>query len=252
MKRKISQRIATFVGVLLVPLVASSGVALAAYGPPGPPGPPGTGGYGCVLTSQQVAASTATTIGPIKDGNLLITVHIPAGTFSRPVQVTLTEPFSRGGSGACSGGTITGRRGRGRALAGAIGVLIEAGNQIYRFFPRGVTLTITDPSLTGNEIGEVAPLFDDYVGPVEFIAHGDSVTIRLDSSSEWAFLVRQSGRLRPFTTRRNSRTTGTDATALTVTAALLPRGSALPGNGVLVAAGNGHTLSTRGSAALAK
>jgi len=238
----------------LAPVVVATGVAQAAYGPPPPPGPPGTGGYECILTSQDVPDFAPRTIGPVRDGDLLVTLHIRAYSFDGPVQVTLTEPYSAGGG--CNGAPrISGRDLHGFKPIGGIGVLIGLTNEPYGRFLRPVRLTIADPRLSRAEIGEIAPLYGNRLGARDIRAHGDSVTLYIESSSDWAFLVKRlRGRAHRLerTTAQRLRRFRQGPAALTVTAALLPRGSALPGNGVLVAAGNGYPLSTRDSAARAK
>ena len=76
------RRAALAMAVVMAASLGSSGIALAAYGPPPPPGPPGTGGYECILTSQQVPDFAGKTIGPIRDGELLVTLRIRPYTFT--------------------------------------------------------------------------------------------------------------------------------------------------------------------------
>ena len=244
------RRAALAMAVVMAASLGSSGIALAAYGPPQPPGPPGTGGYECVLTSQQVPDFAGKTIGPIRDGALLVTVHIPAYTFNGPVQVTLTEPYSAGGG--CNGGPGISSRGLGGFTpVGAVGILIGLANSPYGRFHKSVTVTIADTELNAFEIGEVAPLNGNHVGPGGRRVHGP-VTLSVSSSSDWVFLVKHLTRIHSRTTSRKSRISRQVSASVAITSALLPRGAVVPGKGVLVPADHGRTLTVRGSAALSK
>jgi hypothetical protein len=248
--QKSSRRLAAVAALSLVPVLAGSGLAMAAYGPPGPPGPPGTGGYECILTSQIVPDFAGRTIGPIRDGELLVTLHIRPYTFPGPVQVTLTEPYSAGGG--CDGGPSISTSGLGgfRPIGG-VGVLIGLTNEPFGRFPKPVSLTIKDTDLNRFEIGEVAPLDGNHVGSGGLRTHGP-VTLSVRSSSDWVFLIKHLTRIHSRTASRNSRVSRQVPATVAITAALLPRGSVLPGNGVVQYAGNGHALTTRGSTALSR
>jgi hypothetical protein len=248
--RKISQRTAIAVIALIAPVLATCGTATAAYGPPLPPPGPPIGGYECILTSQLVPDFAARTIGPLRDGELLITLHIRAYSFAGPVQLTITEPYSR--SGGCDGGPKISRRGLGGFTPiGGVGVLIGLASESYGRFLKPVTLRIKDTDLNSFEIGDVAPLYGNHVGKGGRRTHG-TVTLSVDTSSDWVFLVKQLKRVHAHTTSDNSRDSRQLPAAVTVTATLLPAGRQVPGTGVLVPAGNGHALSTRGSAAFVK
>jgi hypothetical protein len=120
-------------------------LALAYGSPPSPPGPPGPGGINCVVTSRLAPSYENVTIGPIRIGELLVTLRIPAYTFRSPVQVTITEPFSSGA--ACQGGP-TGNFGfRGYHVLGGIGILIGLGYTGYGTFPHPVRLRIDEVRL---------------------------------------------------------------------------------------------------------
>jgi hypothetical protein len=218
----------------IIILFGYSGAALA-YGPPvPPPGPPGVGGFGCVLTSEQVPAFAGATLGPLADGELVVTLHVPAFTFRRPVQVTITEPYSPGG--LCDGDPLTGADPGGFQPVGGAGVLITEADVPLWHFPRPVWLTIDDPGLTGFQFGEVVPLDGDHTSAGGPRRHG-AVTIGVDNSSDWLYLVSNP---RPF--RRHGGDAADAAGAhrvtwlgadVTVTALLLPGGRTPPGAGVL-------------------
>ena len=244
--RKLTQRIATGLAAVLLPAVTGSGVALA-YGPPfPPPGPPTTGGFECILTSQIVPDFAGKTIGPLRDGDLLVSVHIRAYTFNGPVQVTLTEPYSPGGG--CDGGPRIPSRGLGGFKPiGGIGVLIGLTNEPYSHFPRPVTLHVRDVDLTRTELGEVEPLNGNRVGHGGPTTHG-TVTLALRSSSDWVYLVKHLKRTHARTTAR-TRPAHSRAEVLTLTGALLPPGASQPGLGVLLPTNSGSTLSFGGATA---
>jgi hypothetical protein len=234
---------------LIVALFGYTGAALA-YGPPvPPPGPPGVGGFGCVLTSELVPALTGATLGPLADGELSVTLHVPPYTFRRPVQVTITEPYSL--AGPCGAGPLAAADLRFQPVGG-VGVLITVGNEPVWSFPRPVWLTIDDPDISGFQFGEVVPLDGGHSGVGGQRTRGP-ITFGVDNSSDWLYLVSDPHRFRGF---------GGDTAdaagarfvqpAATVTALLLPDGRTLPGAGVVLAFGAGHPLTVGTASALTR
>jgi hypothetical protein len=237
--------------ILSFALFGYSGTALA-YGPPvPPPGPPGVGAFGCVLTSQQIAAGAAATLGPLADGELVVTLHVGAFTFRHPVEVTITEPYSP--SGSCASDPAS--AGRGFQIAGGVGVVVGNANDLFWSFPRPVWLTINDPDLAEFQFGEVVPLDSGHASGGGVRTHGP-VTLAVDNSSDWLYLVRN---VRPYHGRGfdadamyRARDSGRISAAVAVTAALLPDGRTPPGTGVVLTPGAGQTLTAGGPSTTAK
>lgn len=110
---------------------ANSGIALAAYGPTAGPvaSDPGPGGYYCVVTSQTVGLA-AGQIGPLQlsGGHASLSFH--RRTFGAQYQVTLTEPFGRGGE--CQGGRSIGDAGfRDFMAVAGLGILVQHDGAAY-------------------------------------------------------------------------------------------------------------------------
>ena len=91
--------------------------AQAAYVPP-PTSTPPPGGYTAVVTSVTVGPAGAR-IGPVRIDGLLVTLTIPPGTFTTPVQITLTAP------------NVLGVSEPGYRAIGGVGVLIEVDGKPY-------------------------------------------------------------------------------------------------------------------------
>jgi hypothetical protein len=126
-------------------LVANSGVALAAYGPPLPPTTTVPGGYYCIMTSQTVGPA-GRFIGSLDRGGLKATIRVPRGTFPVRVQITVSEPYGHGGG--CQGGPGIGNGGFPGFLAvGGLGILVQRHGSIYhRKFHRPLVLSMSWPS----------------------------------------------------------------------------------------------------------
>ena len=130
-----AQRIAAVAALTAGASLALAGGALAApggYGPSVPTGPVGTpGGYTSVVTTETVAAAGGALSGSVAGGRLDISV--PAGAFSRPVQVEVTSPnlsaitpqslsqLGFGGYSAAAGYGVKVLDDSGQALAGSFG-----------------------------------------------------------------------------------------------------------------------------------
>ena len=104
--------------------------ATAAYSPP-------PGGFNCILTSRTIGPWGGR-IGPLRDGALRITIVIPRYTFPVPVQLTITEAYSR--YRPCLGVSVA--RLRGFRLFGGVGIEVTLGESPYGLFPHRIRLRI--------------------------------------------------------------------------------------------------------------
>jgi hypothetical protein len=112
--------------------------AQAAYVPP-PTSTPAPGGYTAVVTSVTVGPAGAR-IGPVLIDGLLVTLTIPPGTFTTPVQITLTAPNVQGVSDP------------GFRDIGGVGVLIEVNGKPYTgTFGHSLTLDISGAGITSRD-----------------------------------------------------------------------------------------------------
>jgi hypothetical protein len=133
-------------GVVL--LVGNSGIAQAAYGP-SPAVAPVPGGFYCIVTSQTVGRG-GKLIGPLSLDGLVATLRIGRGTFARPVQITITEPYGRGGT--CQGGAGVGDGGfRGWRAVGGVGILVQRdGSAYHHSFGRPFALRLASQSIAAS------------------------------------------------------------------------------------------------------
>jgi hypothetical protein len=114
--------------------------AQAAYVPP-PTSHPAPGGYQAVVTSMTVGPA-GKQIGPVEIDGVEVTLTIPPGTFSTPVQVTLLAPDALGVGNSAPGY---------RAVAG-VGVLITVnGNPYTGPFGHSLTLDISGAQITSRD-----------------------------------------------------------------------------------------------------
>jgi len=230
-KWRIARHMAAAATAGLGVVAAGSGVALAGYGPPPPPNPP-PGGFSCVITSQTVGPAGKTIsfrLGPVS-GVLII----PRGDFSKPVQITITEPF---GTGSCSGGPGPGDAGFPgfRTLVG-VGIQVQRGSKTVTSFARPLVLRLGDNAQIRPGDLLVAWNGTGFQGAPGFYTH-DAITTEVRSSTDYALLVpdgrgrRGGGRggFGPFGTSRHTTALQGDYLAA---ALLLPSG-AHPGLGVL-------------------
>jgi len=111
-------------------LAASSGLAQASYGPPVPwPIWWVPGGFHCIVTSQ-TAGPAGQQIGPLHLTGQRATVRVHRSTFSRKVQITVTEPFGHRG---CQGGRGIGDGGfPGFWAVCGIGLLVQSDGTAFR------------------------------------------------------------------------------------------------------------------------
>jgi hypothetical protein len=218
-------------------LAAPANAAVANYGPPQPPpNQPPPGGFNCILTSRTIKPWGGR-IGPLRDGALRITITIPQYTFPVPVQLTITEPYSR--FRPCQGVPLT--RLRGFRLFGGIGIEVTLANSPYGLFPHPIRLRISAINVARFEAEEVAVVGRN--GHVRIIAgrrHEGSISITARTSEVLAVFVETRKPRRPG--RPGSRPGGAGETER-LTAALRPGGAWLPGLGVLSTADSGVLLS---------
>jgi hypothetical protein len=161
-------------------LMAGSGLAQAAYGPPPPPVPI-PGGFLTVVTSQPCDPA-GTTIGPAQGGNTETTVSVPAGDCQDQTQVTITEPDidAIGDAGFCGY----------QAVAG-VGIIIQNrdGSVDNAFLLHPIVVTISSPAL---KPGDIVVAWNgrefERVGVAEA---GGSVTVKLTRAGENFFAILQ-------------------------------------------------------------
>ena len=161
-------------------LMAGTGLAQAAYGPPPPPVPV-PGGFLTVVTSQP-CDSGGTTIGPASGGNTETTVSVPAGDCQNQTQVTITEPdiAAIGNAGICGY----------QAVAG-VGIIIQNGDGSVdnAFLLHPIVVTISSPAI---KPGDIVVAWNgrefERVGVAE---HGGSVTVKLTRAGENFFAILQ-------------------------------------------------------------
>jgi hypothetical protein len=231
-------------------LAVSSSTALAAYGPPPPPpGQPVPGGYNCVITSRLDPAFEKVIIGPLRVGDLIVLLQIPAYTFPGPVQVTITEPFSA--NGACQGGA-TGNFGfKGYHLLGGVGILIGLRNAAYGTFPHPVRLRINEIELHNLQALELASVSGNHARGIGNRRTHGPFTIRIRHSAEFIML----DKLRhphAAAVARHSRPSTQFPVSELLTASLLPATAPVPGLGVLALTAGGSALTSGGTAALGR
>jgi hypothetical protein len=126
-------------------LLAGAGEALAdvAYGPPPPPAPSVPGGFSDVVTSVTIGPAGGK-IGPVWVDGLLVTLLVPAGAFSAPVQITVTAPIVRAIGDAGFPGF---------EAIGGVGIQVQRNGSPYRgTFLKPLKLDITSPSLTRSDL----------------------------------------------------------------------------------------------------
>jgi hypothetical protein len=239
----------SFSAVFAISFAAPANATLANYGPPPPPHQPPPGGFNCILTSQTIHPWGGR-VGPLADGALRITLIIPPYTFPIPVQVTITEPYSR--SGPCQGVPVTTIRHF--HLVGGVGIEVSLGNQLYGVFPHRMRLRIGRVDESGFEFEEVGVVSGSgHVTGIAGRSDEGPITIGVRTSEVLAVFVETRTRFHHGGTtsrQRHHRHAGAILAEELMTAALLPAGSWLPGLGVLAAADSGVPLSARQAAEL--
>jgi hypothetical protein len=112
--------------------------AQAAYVPP-PTSHPAPGGYKAVVTSVTVGPA-GDRIGPVRIDGLEVTLTIPPGTFTTPVQITLTAPNELGVGSP------------GYRAVGGVGVLITVNGKPYTgTLNHSLTLDISGAGITSRD-----------------------------------------------------------------------------------------------------
>jgi hypothetical protein len=209
-------------------LAANPGVALAYAGPPGPP-PSGLvpGGFSCVVTSRTVGPAGAL-IRSLTLHGLVASLRIRAGTFSVPVQLTITEPYGRGRN--CQGGPGIGNAGfRGYRAVGGIGLLVQVGGQTYQgTFAKPLILRLTSALIRRSSLVAAWGGTRFVLGP-NTVARPGSAVVRVAANGDFAVLTRDTKLLGPAATLAFRR-------ASAATMAAMP-GRGLPAEAFLLAAG---------------
>lgn len=122
-RSNLAQKLAT-VALGAVTLAMTAGQfpaqAQASYGP-AIPVPPAPGGYTSVVASTTMGSARGT-IGPVAVDGCRAFLTVPAGTFTTPVQITITAPSASGVGNAGHPGD--------RAVCG-VGVLIQVNGAFY-------------------------------------------------------------------------------------------------------------------------
>ncbi len=172
----LAQKLATVALGAAALAVVNPGVlpAQAAYVPP-PTSHPAPGGYKAVVTSQTVGPA-GQVIRVTIDG-LLVTLTIPKGTFSTPVQVTLFAPNVLG----------VGNSDPGYRAVGGVGVLIEVNGKPYTgSFGHSLTLDISGGGITSRD--HLAAWNGKAFVPVNAVVSGHTVHVTF-RASEADFVV---------------------------------------------------------------
>jgi hypothetical protein len=223
--------------VTAISLAAPANAAVANYGPPlPPPNQPPPGGFNCVLTSRTIKPWGGR-IGPLRDGALRITITIPQYTFQAPVQLTITEPYSR--FGPCPGVPFT--RLRGFRLFGGIGIAVTLANSPYGLFPHRIRVrigAINVPRFEAEDVGVIGR--NGRVSVVAGRRHEGPISIEVRTSEVLAVFVETR---KPRRLGRPAARLGGAGETERLTAALRPTGAWLPGLGVLSTADSGVLLS---------
>ena len=221
-------------GAATLAIAAGQLPAQAAYGPPPPP-PNAPGGFHAVVTSQTIGPAGGV-IGPVRIDGLEVSLTIPPGTFTTPVQITLEAPDELG----IGGGGHPGYR-----SVGGVGVLVEVNGHAYTGnFAHRLTLDITGFSIGPRDrVGEWNGTIFKFIGAN---ATGHTVVISFVGSEDFAVFAPGGGGGRLAAPRAGTaRTGGTTAVtrarhmpeqAVLTSLYLAPTGSSPAGIGVLAPA----------------
>ena len=175
MRSNLALKLATVaVGAATLAIAAGQLPAQAAYGPPPPP-PNAPGGFHAVVTSVTIGPGGGV-IGPVRIDGLLVALTIPPGTFTTPVQITLTAPNGLGiGSGGHSG----------FRPVGGVGVLVEVNGVPYTGnFAHRLTLDISGFSIGPRDrVGEWNGTIFQFIGAN---VSGHTVVISFVGSEDFA------------------------------------------------------------------
>ena len=143
----LAQKLATVALGAATLAIANAGQlpAQAAYGPPPPP-PNAPGGYTAVVTSVTVGPD-GRVIGPVEIDGCKVALTVPRGTFTTPVQITVTAPTVQGvGDGGHPG----------YLPVCGVGVLVQVKGKPYTGnFAHPLIPDISGPGITsGDRVGE--------------------------------------------------------------------------------------------------
>ncbi len=156
MRSNLALKLATVaLGAATLAIAAGQLPAQAAYGPPPPP-PNAPGGFRAVVTSVTIGPGGGV-IGPVRIDGLLVALTIPPGTFTTPVQITLTAPRGLG----------IGSRGHpGYRPVGGVGVLVQVNGVPYTGnFAHRLTLDISGFSIGPRDrVGEWNGTIFQFIG----------------------------------------------------------------------------------------
>ncbi len=218
-------------------LAADPAAAQASYGPNLPAGPAPVPGASCVVTSQTVGPA-GTMIGPLDLGSLAGVLRIRRGTFTRPVQLTVTQSGTQGHG--CQAGRANWPAMRGYRVVGGIGILVQRGGASFPSqYGRPVMLRLSSRTIRASSLvvrwwrGRVIVVRAAVTG------HG-SARIPVLGNASYAVLTpaRELDRLLASTTPgpRAGRAAARKQAALLADGALLrPAAAPRPGAGVLAA-----------------
>ena len=173
MRSNLALKLATVaLGAATLAIAAGQLPAQADYGPPPPP-PNAPGGFHAVITSQTIGPAGGV-IGPVRINGLTVALTIRPGTFTTPVQITLTapNPLEIGAGGH-----------PGYRAVGGVGVQIEVNGKPYTGnFGRSLTLDISGFAISpgvrvgvwdGTEFKFIAATVGGPTVRVSFVGSGD-------------------------------------------------------------------------------
>ena len=218
-------------------LLVDPAAAVASYGPNLPAGPTPVPGASCVVTSQTVGPA-GKVIGPLDLSGLTGMLRIRRGTFTGPVQLTVTQPAARGHG--CQAGRGTWPAMRGYRVVGGVGILVQRGGASYRSrYGRPLMLRLSSRTIRASSL--VVRWRRGHMSVVRAAVTGrGSARIPVPGNASYAVLTpsRQLARLLASTTagRPAARAALLSRTAwLTGGALLRPAGAPQPGAGVRAA-----------------
>jgi hypothetical protein len=248
--RKCALSMALSTAILVAASAASANAAQAGYGPPlPPPGNPLPGGFTCIVTSQLVPDFETKVIGPLRIGDLILTMRIHPYTFTGPVQITVTEPYSPHGS--CDGGAAGNFGFRHYKVIGGIGISAGLANEpSYGHLRKSIGLKVNEIRIHNLQSLELAQVTGQHATEVSRRRSRGPFKLALKlATSEWIVLVRHHRARHGGVTARGAAGPAQLSGSRALMAALLPAGLALPGLGVLEPAGIATTMSTAAAAA---
>jgi hypothetical protein len=186
---KLAQYVAGLAAAGIVTAVSAAGAAYA-YGPPlTPTAQPGS--YYCVVTSLTVGRA-GQTIGPVRLSGLAAWLSIRPGTFSGPVQITITEPYNP--SQDCPEQLLGDAGFPGARALGGLGILVDRGGSAYQgAFAKPLALRLTSRSITRSS---PVVVWDGkrFATVRHSVVRGGQARVLVAGNSEFAVLNRLSAR----------------------------------------------------------